>query len=102
LSALEELSQLMKSSLQLMRPRLELFCGEGVAEALAEIIPERAAERDDFYVGAIGDLTGMPIIKSPDLVPGKWELVRHDGCRVEESGVSHAACSVTRGQLERR
>lgn len=57
-------------------PRRELHCHSSVARLLMLTLPE--AEPEFPFTGAIGSLTGIPVIEAPDFEPGTWEI-REDG-----------------------
>jgi hypothetical protein len=78
--------------------RKVLFCGPGVAEALALIVPEappvppaRRSVQPDLAL-----LTGVEITPGPDLADGEFALVLHSGCHVNISTyeVTHGQCPV--------
>lgn len=52
--------------------RYELHCHPDVAIALYAV--SAPAEPEFPWSGAIGSLTGVPVIKKPDLERGRWEL----------------------------
>ena len=63
-------------------PRYELRCGPGVIMWLRLTTPE--AEPAPPWSGAISALTGVPVIESPELGRGDWEI-RKDG-EIDASG----------------
>jgi hypothetical protein len=69
----------------------ELHCHPAVTERLRALMP--AAEPTapwDFSYGAIGSLTGIPVIEDADLAPGWWEL-RENGKMTDFGQIRPAA-----------
>lgn len=53
--------------------RRELRCHPDVAKWLMLTLPE--AQPEFPFTGAIGSLTGVPVIEQPDFEPGAWEIL---------------------------
>jgi hypothetical protein len=53
-------------------PRRELRCHPDVARWLLLTLPE--AEPGFPFTGAIGSLTGVPVVENADYQPGEWKL----------------------------
>lgn len=73
-------------------PRRELRCGPGVIMRLRLTMPE--AEPSPPWSGTVGNLTGIPVIESPGLGRGDWEIIE-DG-EVTASGHIEVPEFVTR------
>jgi hypothetical protein len=59
---------------QFPRPvQRELHCAPDVVEALHLTLPE--AEPEFPWSGAIGSITGIPVIEKPEFMPGVWQLL---------------------------
>jgi hypothetical protein len=71
----------------------ELHCHPAVIERLRALIPEADPKPKaswDFSYGAIGSLTGIPVIEDADLAPGWWEL-RENGKMIDFGQIRPAA-----------
>lgn len=90
---------LLRHELDTIRHRKVIYLAGDVAQAL----------KDKYTVPVSMDtmaaLMGIEIVASPEMPPGAFRLVRHDGCEVIErtSTVSHGRCTiVAEGTVELR
>lgn len=60
-------------------PLRELHCHPAVAASLRLAAPEAGPQFP--WSGAIGSLTGIPVIEKPEMMPGAWEI-RENGILV--------------------